>query len=441
MFVPILKVSPLMDKLFFVCAFVCLCVCALFSFLFVDLLLYFFAPSPPIIFLPYCFCYRYFKILTGEQPELVRSLGASDSVMCMVGVWYFVFPRTPIHLFRTAALITRVLKNAPATRKLAAVIENINPTFSSLFFLPFLFTQDLLESFYLLPGHSLEISNLALSSSVNHSAHAGGMVAAAIFHLCVSGPLKYKTFAFSVREVVGRLVKMITYVSLISFGIFSQCELGLQTFRVGFASFQMSDLKDCSKHKSNPGILTEEQSVSSMPSGSRKEMVTKVLLEDSMLDVMNKANQCTEREAFHMVLRLRQLDQDATVEPEINAVWLRSQPLRTRLRYGLGMVGKAKKSSPSDDGNDDDDNNGDLDANHNNTVITLTPSADYDNTVIALPPSAHNLRYGECDHYYSKMRSMMEELHPQVVEAVMSRIHLKEMHHERKRGIGGEGDE
>ena len=141
------------------------------------------------------------------------SLGASDSVMSMVAVWFLVFPRTPIHIFRSVALITRFLKTMPATKKLANFVERFHPTVSSLYFLPFLFTQDLLESFHLLPKQPTEIENLDLSSSINHSAHAGGFVAAAIFHLCVSGPLKYKTFAFSARELIGRFGKMAAVIS------------------------------------------------------------------------------------------------------------------------------------------------------------------------------------------------------------------------------------
>ena len=129
---------------------------------------------------------------------------------------YLIFPRTPVHLFRGMNILQQLLQSRKLLPRVTGFIQKQNPTVSALFLLPAFFAGDLVEAYGTFRPLELAPTEGTLSSPnhlktmnmVNHFAHVGGLGSALAFHAFVSGPLKYRFFAFSWYEVGMRLVGM-----------------------------------------------------------------------------------------------------------------------------------------------------------------------------------------------------------------------------------------
>ena len=134
---------------------------------------------------------RYVHILNGERPESMKSLGASDAVMGMVGFFYLCFPRSSVHLFPKLGLMDRWLERyekklgrlAYGARRLI-FIRGGRLRAPAIYVLPMYFFFDFLATFEQMFGSSDNVDN------VNHAAHIGGLFAGSAFYFTFGRALK-----------------------------------------------------------------------------------------------------------------------------------------------------------------------------------------------------------------------------------------------------------
>eukprot|EP01052_Picozoa_sp_SAG31_P003067 SAG31_NODE_114_length_24318_cov_16.787481_13_plen_269_part_00 len=146
-------------------------------------------------------CCRYYQILSGDRPDTVASLGASDSVMAFIACFYLTFPRHQVHVFKKLHIFRRLVGwdrfNIKATgnaEKLQAGANSQNTvppflslqmSFSALWALPMYFLGDFFNVFQ---------TTGSGSTGVNHAAHVGGFAAGSLFYLLIARPRKVKYF-------------------------------------------------------------------------------------------------------------------------------------------------------------------------------------------------------------------------------------------------------
>lgn len=134
---------------------------------------------------------RYIHVLNGERPDAMKSLGASDAVMGMVGFFYLCFPRSSVHIFPKLGLMDRWLeRHEKSLGRLAKGARHIifvrggRLRASAIYILPMYFFFDFLATFEQILGSDNGTDN------VNHAAHIGGLFAGSFFYFTFGRALK-----------------------------------------------------------------------------------------------------------------------------------------------------------------------------------------------------------------------------------------------------------
>lgn len=234
---------------------------------------------------------RYLNILNGQPVGTAESLGASDAVMAILACWYFVFPRTQIHVFRTVSMATDFLRYCGFVR-LTTFLDKYHPTCSALWFLPGVFVSDFLKVLNITP--TAPASHLSIADNTNVSSHVAGFAAGTLFHVAITRPLKAQHYARNWYEVTRRMI-----LTPMSLGLYS------------VAMYKLSEYQSQKQTLSAVRFLPKIEDTVATPSKSYfpffKEVPTKKTI--SLKSLVTATDLCSAREAYTIYLQASQDNQ------------------------------------------------------------------------------------------------------------------------------------
>jgi membrane associated rhomboid family serine protease len=257
---------------------------------------------------------RYLNILGGKPVGVMESLGASDAVMAILACWYFVFPRTQIHVFRTVSMMTDLLRHRGFV-KLTTFLDKYHPTCSALWFLPLLFVSDFLKILDVSP--TSPTSHLSLTeNTTNVAAHVAGFTAGGLFHLFVTRPLKAKHFARNWYEMSRRAVLIPLSLSFYSYIMYKLDELHAKHQGLVAVRFDVDDSQKTPAPSPGPDWQSLFGWRTATTSHSTPQQLTKLLKETDL---------CSAQETYmiHRTATRGQVHKDRLVFGQCDAHFLR----------------------------------------------------------------------------------------------------------------------